>query len=157
MLCHTFRRFLVEMTSAVRKRELRREANAKKGKTTRSYTWRGGAPKKKALPPKTKKQLKEQYDKDQATIQELSAQIVLLKASMASLPDTSALEEESRTLRESGANVLGEADKWRAKAHKWKLRCQAMEKECKRQKKPRNYSVIEWCPTLACSSVGLAV
>ena len=45
--------FLALMASAARKKQLRQEANAAKGKTTRKYTWNennryGGAPKKRS-------------------------------------------------------------------------------------------------------------
>ena len=118
------------MASAARKRLLRSQANEKKGKTTRKYTWNennryGGAPKKKVKPPKTKQQFKEQYDKDQATIQELRAQITQLEKENRTLKGEQLVaqaglavcgqDEQIRVLRESGARAVKEADKWKAR------------------------------------------
>ena len=118
------------MASAARKKQLRQEANAARGKTTRKYTWNennryGGAPKKKVKPPKTKQQFKEQYDKDQATIQELRAQITQLEKENRTLKGEQLVaqaglavcghDEQMRVLRESGARAVKEAEKWKAR------------------------------------------
>ena len=127
------------MASATRKKQLRRQANEKKGKTTRSYTWKktnrfGGPTPKKAKPPRTKKQFKEQYEKDQITIQELQAQIKAMKeeqtkatgeqivaqvvsknVALAASRTAKEQGEEIRVLQESGARARKEADKWKAR------------------------------------------
>ena len=121
------------MASAARKKQLRQEANAAKGKTTRSYKWQktnkwGGPPKGKARKPKTKGQIQAQYEKDQNRISELENQLaeeqrerILACAAAETMRQTPAMDAPN-TLQEEIRNLMEEVEKQKKEASKWEAR-----------------------------------
>ena len=122
------------MTTKEKKAQQRREANEKRGKQTRSYKWKqdnkwGGPPTKRQKYPKTKDQLKERYDKDQATISEQQAKITELEQQLSRAKGEQIVSQASQQLGiDTPAMVEEEATDWKAQALKWEKRFHAMAK-----------------------------
>ena len=118
------------MTTKEKKAQQRREAKEKEGKTIRPYKWKNGGPKKKAKEPKTKNQLKERHENDQATIQEQRAKITELEQqlSRARGEELAAQASQQLGIQNSTARVEEEAVNWKAQALKWEKRFHAMAK-----------------------------
>ena len=136
------------MASAARKRLLRQQANAAKGKATRKYTktdkiWEEkskAAAATRVKKPKTDSQLQAQYEKDQLRIAQLEEEVAKAKQEtlyakrecMVARAELQ-MQKQPAALQEENNQLLEELKKQKDETNKWKERCEAIKTEYRRR------------------------